>query len=229
MAAKNCKMDANEKSKDTEEPFQKVTYKKNHSSTTNKRGRKSKKSITIVGDSIIKDIKNHLPTFDNAKVTVNSYPGATTQQLYTYTQSFDLNKPDAIIIHIGTNDLTMNENDAEVADNIINFATYLNGKYDVAVIISSLTYRIDFKYKHSRRIKAVNDALKSRCENLDLGYIENDNIKKYYLGSGGVLLNKEGSAMLTYNFERVINILNFNNNKGKQQSTRNNKKKSQGR
>ena len=213
MDIEACKRDLNN---ETEEPFQKVTYKKkNHVPATNRKG-KPKKSIAIIGDSIIKEIRDHLPTFDHAKVTVNSYPGATTAQLYKYTESLDF-KPDAVMVHVGTNDLTMTENDDEVADNIINFVKHLNGKYGIPVIIALLTYRIDFKHKHSRRIKGVNEALRARCGDLDVGYIENNNIRKYHLGTGGVLLNKEGSAILAENFRRVINVLNFNK-RGKQQT-----------
>ena len=99
----------------------------------------NKKSITILGDSMLKDIKpfkmrNSLP---NHKLFVKSFSGATVEEMGDYMKPSLKFDPDHIIIHSGTNDLKSNKDAAEIATDIIKLAN--NAKTDTnAVTISGI-------------------------------------------------------------------------------------------
>ena len=48
----------------------------------------------------------------DGKMKINSFPGATTQDMHRYLKPLLARKPDHVILHCGTNDL-MNSLDAE--------------------------------------------------------------------------------------------------------------------
>ena len=55
----------------------------------------------------------------DGKIKINSFPGATTQDMHHYLKPLLARKPDHVILHCGTNNL-MNSLDAEdVANKII--------------------------------------------------------------------------------------------------------------
>ena len=84
------------------------TYKSEQITTTNKSNPKSvstKNSVIIVGDSIVKHLtgpgiskKNHI------KIKTN--PGATTEDIIDYIKPSIRKKPDFLLVHSGTNDLS---------------------------------------------------------------------------------------------------------------------------
>ena len=72
------------------------------------------------------------------------------------------------------------------------------------VIISSIVGRKDNFNEKGRK---VNNLLKSKCTENDLGYIENTNIKVHkHLNGSGLHLNYYGTVALANNFLDVINI-----------------------
>lgn len=177
--------------------FKNVTYRK--SNRTNKN--KQKRCVSVIGDSIVKEIKGHLLTSKNEKVVVKSFPGATIKQMYDYANPTLEMKPDTLIIHVGTNDLRNMEDDKQVADNIIDLATHRNRENEIPVIISSLTCRED---RYKERIKKVNDDLKAKCEQRNIGYLDNSNINRYHLNRSKLHLNSKGSALMAKNFRNII-------------------------
>ena len=70
--------------------------------------KKKSRSITILGDSILKDIKpykirNGLTS--NERVYVKSFPGATITDMHKYAMPYMRYNPNLIALHVGTNDL----------------------------------------------------------------------------------------------------------------------------
>ena len=89
----------------------------------------NKRSITIMGDSMIKELKPHLMRnylrCKNDKLYVHSFSGATTKQMEHYSKPPMAYKPDLVILHTGTNSLRGECTSEEVADEIIDLATNL--------------------------------------------------------------------------------------------------------
>ena len=104
--------------------------------------------------------------------------------------------PDAIIIHIGTNDLRNEKEPTKIADEIIKLA--LDVKTDEnEVSISAILPRID---EPDDKGKKVNYFLKTKCSKYALGFTSNNNFKpKLHLNNGGLHLNFKGTATLANN------------------------------
>ncbi|XP_057297117.1 uncharacterized protein LOC130626022 [Hydractinia symbiolongicarpus] len=78
----------------------------------------------------------------NKRVILKSFPGATTEDMYEYVKPTMKKKPDNIILHVGTNDLSRNVAPEVIANDIINLATSLIHS-NMNVSVSGLTPRND--------------------------------------------------------------------------------------
>ena len=169
------------------------------------KSKKVKRSITVVGDSLIKDIKsfNIRKSLENKeRVYVKSFPGATTQDMDFYIKPSIKHKPDSMIIHVGTNNLRSDESSEEIAENILKLA--MDAKKNVnEIAISSIVVRDDDLYSKG---KAVNNILKRKAAEYDLCFIDNNNLKMSDLNGSGLHLNPEGSKKLEKKFVNYINL-----------------------
>eukprot|EP00112_Aurelia_sp_Birch-Aquarium-sp1_P017659 Seg4115.1 transcript_id=Seg4115.1/GoldUCD/mRNA.D3Y31 product="hypothetical protein" protein_id=Seg4115.1/GoldUCD/D3Y31 len=87
---------------------------------------KGKPKVTILGDSIVKHVKGRkIPHSlkNQQRITVKSFPGATTQDYAIPTKK---RKPGMIILHVGTNDLKSGQTPCEIAGKIDKLAKDLN-------------------------------------------------------------------------------------------------------
>ena len=127
------------------------------------------------------DIKSHIKRIrrnyfnkelKNGKAIFRSFSGANTKQLdhYILPPLVD-DKPDAVIIHVGTNDILTNANHEEIARNIIK--TGLNCKNHGVndVVISSVLVKKNPNL--NALIGRVNDLLRDLCGMSSFGYIYN--------------------------------------------------------
>jgi len=177
-----------------------VTYRKKQK--IEGKSNTSKRCVAVIGDSIIKEIKGHLLTTEEERVVVKSFPGATTKQMYHYANPTLEMKPDTLIIHCGTNDLKHTEDDKQVVDSIMDLAMYCCEKNEIPLIISSLTCRED-RFKH--RINHVNQLLKVKCEDRNIGFINHDNIiGKNHLNRSKLHLNAKGTSIMAKKLKEVI-------------------------
>ena len=126
----------------------------------------------IRGNDFNKELKN-------GKAIFRSFSNPNTKQLDHYIPPPLVDdKPDAVIIHIGTNDILTNANHEEIALNKIKIG--LNCKnYDVNDIISSLLVKKNPNL--NVLIRRANDLLRGLCSMNGFGSICNDTITKVYL------------------------------------------------
>ena len=73
------------------------------------RNKNSRRHIFMIGDSMVKDI-NGPGISKNDQVQVKTHPGATTDDIIDYIKTTIRQKPDIVIVHSGTNDLTKDVN-----------------------------------------------------------------------------------------------------------------------
>ena len=151
----------------------------------------SNKKVTIIGDSIIKQIKaNNLRKnlSGNEKVFVKSFPGATVSQMHHKpSMEFD---PNLVIIHVGTNDLRSAKDPNQIANGIINLATEVNRENN-EVILSSIITRTD---KFKDKADTVNKHLKQLCNQNSFKIIDNSNILQgSHISHDGLHLNFKGT------------------------------------
>ena len=126
------------------------------------------KKICVVGDSHIRRIKRNL--FNNSlcegKAHLNGFSGANIKRLdHSITPTLVEDRPDIVIIHIGSNDITHNAVDQIDVKDIVNCIINIGKKclsYGVKeVIISSIFIKKQFKL--TRIISHVNDLLRDEC------------------------------------------------------------------
>ena len=189
-----------ENSFSTDEEIEYTVVKKANQNGNNKR------SITIIGDSLIKDMesykmKNGLSSKD--RVYIKSFPGAKIECMEDYVKPSIKYNPDVFLLHCGTNDLRSEKNATEIATEIISLANKLK-KGENEVIISGLVERND---KWNGKGKQVNVELKLKCAHDNFIYCDNDNLSaKYHVNTSGLHLNENGTIALANNFIKAINV-----------------------
>ena len=97
------------------------TNERNNSPRSNSHAQSNeskRKTVTVIGDSMISYQDEKLHSNKRKTVKVRSYPGATSEDLIDFCKPIARRQPDVIIIHVGTNDLRMKD-EKEIAKNIV--------------------------------------------------------------------------------------------------------------
>ena len=155
-----------------------------------------------MGDSHVKRIRRNdfNKELQHGKAIFRSSSSANTKQLDHYIQP--PLKPDAIIIHVGTNDILTNANHTEIARKIIKIG--LNCKnYGVNVVISSMLVKKNPNLNALTR--RVNDLLRDLCSLNGFGYICTNAITTEYLWKDGIHLQDLGTNISSSNFIKFAN------------------------
>ena len=159
---------------------------------------KQTRKIIIAGDSIVKNIQGHKMA-KHHRVTAKSFTGATVADMADYVKPILREKPNEIIVHVGTNDLK-DHDPRQVANEILNLANTIVGEC-MKVSISSLTCRNDFV---NAKVGKVNKLLLSICHENEWSYIAHTNITSEDLLRGGLHLSGQGTKELAANFIKHI-------------------------
>ena len=120
-------------------------------------------------------------------------------------------RPDIVIIHIGSNDITHNiVGQVDVKDNvnrIINIGKKCLSYGVKEVIVSSIFIKKQFKL--ARIIRQVNDLLHDECKINNFQFISNDNITREVLWRDGLHLNNDGTYIFASNLADFLNDFIF--------------------
>ena len=169
--------------------------------------KRNARTITILGDSIVKDIKPHKMKGKMAnmeKLYVKSFPGATVEDMTDYARPTARREPDLIVLHTGSNDLRSAKKPEDIASEIMKLAIDLKRENN-EVMVSSITFRGDVK-KLNEKGEKVNKLLKEECELYSLFYIDHSNINEKHLNGSKLHLNYKGTLTLAGNFLASIKI-----------------------
>lgn len=170
----------------------------------NKYRQKDRKTVVILGDSIVKYVQGrNLST--KVRSVVKSFPGARVDHMFHYMKpSLEL-KPDEIILHVGTNDLK-NSSPDYIAQRIVDLGHSIVGESPTTkVTISSLTVRTDNNLLNDKAIQ-VNSYLSTYARQYDWPILSNSNITTSHLNASGLHLNIKGTNILSSNLSKHINI-----------------------
>ena len=162
------------------------------------------RSTTIIGDSIIRDIKQHRirKNLPGNKIFIKSFSGATTECLNRYVKPSLRYQPDLIIIHGGSNDLRSEKTSRQIAEEISKLAGSVKSDEN-DVIISGIVRRNDDL--HTKGLQ-VNDFVKLFCSDNNIGFLDNSCIESKHLTSSGLHLNYSGTVALANNFIKEIKL-----------------------
>ena len=131
----------------------------------------NQRSISIIGDSILKEIDPYLmrKKLNNKtdKLYVHSFKGATVKHMNHHAQPVMGYNPNLVIIHAVTNSLRGSSTPDEVATEILELTTSLkNGTNEI--VVSSIVPRRDHL---NEKVGKVNDALTTKTSALGIGFI----------------------------------------------------------
>ena len=190
----------------TDSPNTKVTVKQNAINTAaqNKQNSndktesdtldKRKLPVTILlGDSMVKDIKDWKMSSHTRKVVVKHFSGAKTKDMKSYVIPTVRQKPDNIILHTGTNDLKTIDTPEEITMRILNLVMTCKMETD-SVFISGIVPRTD---KLNEKVLKVNSILRHECDVRNICFIGNKHTSlRFYCNRGGLHLHYYGTKKL---------------------------------
>lgn len=166
---------------------------------------KQGKKICIFGASLLQPI--NMREFNKCLIDKhavrNSFPGSTAAKLKYYMKpTIEDEKPDTVIINIGTNNITKSRQSAmETTNEIINIVDDCRKMGANTIFVSGLTTRNGY----DRQVNAINELLWKNAGTYDYKFIDNSNIKKEHLKYDGLHLLVKGTEILANNFLHVLN------------------------
>ena len=100
------------------------------------------------------------------------------------------------ILHVGTNDLTLDDTPEEITEHIVNIATSLKTENDT-VVISNIVPRVDSKKENA---EALNKLLVDICKQKEIPLVDNGNIStKRHLNKSRLHVNAHGKSTFVKN------------------------------
>ena len=132
---------------------------------------------------------------------MQNFPGGTSETILEELDTLVASKPDCIIIHAGTNDLTSGINSLNSVKEIVKEVKQASANTKVA--FSSLILRKD-KKDLDKRVQDTNNRLKNYCAQTNIDYIDNNNIKEEHLRNKKLHLNKRGSPVFANNLLKYL-------------------------
>lgn len=152
----------------------------------------------ILGDSIIKDVKGWKlgnQFNDKTKVIVKPFSGAKIDAMNHHVIPSLNQKPNRVILHVGTNDIPSKKTHHQICNDILSLALKMSDKTNV--IISGIIERED---RYNVKVKAVNELLKSKCQERNICFITHTISPKLHLNRSNLHLNRKGTLLLSQKF-----------------------------
>ena len=162
--------------------------------------KQEKKKIVVTGDSILNGV-NEKGLSKSHNVKVKNYPGATSEDILDKIDDLLKVKPDCLLVHVGTNDLTNNVNLLNSVKKMVNKVK--NSSPNTKLVFSSVILRKD-KKDISKKVGETNQRLKNYCKQKNIDFVDNSNIIEEHLGSKKLHLNKRGNSILEKNIFKYL-------------------------
>ena len=167
------------------------------------------KETCIIGASLIKRInmREFNAHMNDGFAIKRSFPGARAAQLFYYIDEvLNLQNIDRIIINIGMNDITsQDQSEREILKEIIDLVLKCHNHGVNDIFVSGLTYNPH----HQPQIKALNELLKNSAASFNFTFIDNPDIEERHLWKDKLHLNTQGTISLARNFLHFLNRDSF--------------------
>ena len=126
----------------------------------------------------------------NDQVQVKTHPDATTDDIIDYIKPTIRQKPEVVIIHSGTNDLTKDVNTMSSVRKVLEVVKEIDTKSKIKLDFSGIVARGDKNKEEDFAI--TNDRLEKYCKGNELFFINNSNIDVSCLSKSKLHLNRKG-------------------------------------
>lgn len=164
------------------------------------------KKICIFGASITQriNIREFNRCLDDKKAIKTCWSGATVSKATYYMKpTIEEEKPDIILLNIGTNNLTKErQTEEETVGEILRMVDVCRSYGVNEIYVSGLTVRRGYTAK----INNINRMLGQKAGENNFTFIDNTNIELCHLQQDGLHLQGKGTEILATNF---INALNY--------------------
>lgn len=183
---------------------QKFNSYANASLQDNKSQNKKKGTAVVIGDSMIKNIDaRKISRAFQGKSYCKSHSGAKVQDLQTEWSEIvpAYGSLDAVIIHVGTNDLVYSK--AEAVSHKLECLVQEMKPYAEKIGISGVIGREDGKVPDSK-ISRFNILTQAMCAKYNATFIDNSSINVSHLNGSNLHLNKSGDRALGQNFCKFL-------------------------
>ena len=184
-----------------------ITKKENENTRLIEKKRRNRSTV-IVGDSLVKNIKDLEPKercSSNENIHVRSFSGATTKDMNSYIQPTIDRSPNCILLHVGTNDLAnKTKTEAQIAKEIVGLAQLI-GNEGITVDVSGLVPRYD--YLEPKRVR-VNSVRQDLCSENNLSYTDHSNVNpSKHLNRSRIHVSKVGDNSFADNLFNATRAL----------------------
>ena len=159
------------------------------------------KKIVLTGDSMVNGISEKGLSV-NHKVKIVNFPGGTSEKILEKLDVIIKEKPDDLVVHVGTNDITNNVNLLTNVKKIFNKVS--KELPSTSIAFSSIINRKD-KTNIQKTLTDTNARLKNFCKQKGISFIDNSGIKEFHLGKKKLHLNKKGNSAFAKNLLHHIN------------------------
>ena len=163
------------------------------------------RKILLLSDSILGRIQ--MRKF-NADIKIGRayrkyFPGATpTEMAHHVIPSLLNDKPDVVVIHVGTNSLYNDDVDT-IANDIFNLINICRNHGVNDVLVSGVVFR----NQYLKKVRDLNNFLEANTSTYDFKFISNENITGMDIGKDNLHLNYTGIRKIAINIENCINTL----------------------
>jgi len=190
-----------------------TTQQKSLESSKAKTPQKQRKRVEIFGDSMIGGVKGQYMSAKN-NFKIHSYGGGTSEDMLDLVRIGMRRKPEIVILHSGTNDVTSEINTLDMLEKTVDFIKSENEATNVA--ISLVLSRNDQHKNKNSEIKDINNKIKTFCRQRSIGVIEHSSfdvsclsqVKNTAYGKrGGLHPNPKGNAVLAKDFVNYVDSL----------------------
>ena len=159
----------------------------------------NKKTVLIVGDSMLNGIEENRISNEKFDVDIKYYSGAKVCDIIDKTNDIVKKKPDCLILHVGTNNAPNNSSN-EIIDELLSLKHGLEKQSpSTKIIISTPITRTD-NGKAALTVRNVNKHLNQ----LVLEIVDNKNITNKDLGKKGLHLSKTGKIKFAKNIKSKL-------------------------
>lgn len=177
-----------------------TSTKENQKPNTNvlksKPEKKKKEYVELVGDSMVNGLEER-GFCKNHRVKIRKHPGATSTDILDHIKPVLRRKPDRLVIHAGTNDITNNVNLLKNVKLIVKLTK--DESPLTKIVFSGVVRRYDIE-RGDQLVTEVNSRLKNYCSQNNLDFIEHENIGEDDLGKRKLHPNKKGLKKMVKSF-----------------------------
>ena len=165
---------------------------------------KSKTSVFIVGNTMIKKVNGYLLTSSlkhQYLVKTRSFSTAKTIDMYDYIKPTQRDfKPEIFILHVGTNDPPLNKSPTKISEDIVTLAESMKTENN-KIIVSSIVCPADSFREKVGKVTLI-------CAEKDIAIITHSNINpKRHLNKSRLHLNDAGISVFVRDFKAFLTNL----------------------